>query len=105
MAVFTNIISAADAFALKERFVLHFTPKCSSWVNMIAIEFSALSRHILNCRTPNKETLIKKLDDAMEYRNKRNEKIIWQFSIQKARNVFNSKYHDVCPENTKNKII
>ncbi len=39
---------ATEAFALAQRFEFHFTPKSASWLNMIEIEFSALSRQCLN---------------------------------------------------------
>ena len=41
-----------EAFALAQRFEFYFTPKSASWLNMIEIEFSALSRQCLNRRIP-----------------------------------------------------
>jgi hypothetical protein len=39
---------AEEAFALAQRFEFYYTPKSASWLNMIEIEFSALSRQCLN---------------------------------------------------------
>ena len=38
-----------EAFALSERFEMHYTPTNASWLNMVEIELSALSRQCL-CR-------------------------------------------------------
>jgi hypothetical protein len=104
-ASFYKYLSAQEAFELKNRFVFHFTPKCSSWLNMIEIEFSALSRHALKGRIPSTEVLKEKLEAAIAYRNERKIKIQWQFSIQKARQTFNAKYNSVCDRNLKIDII
>lgn len=40
------------AFTLSQRFEMHFTPKGASWLNMVEIEFSALSKQCLDRRIP-----------------------------------------------------
>lgn len=45
-------LPAEEVFALSERFEMHFTPKGASWLNMLEIEFSALSRQCLDRRIP-----------------------------------------------------
>jgi hypothetical protein len=37
-------LPAAEAFALAQRFEMHYTPKKGSWLNMAELELSALSR-------------------------------------------------------------
>jgi hypothetical protein len=49
--------SPAEAFALAQRFEFYFTPKSASWLNMIEIEFSALSRQCLQRRIPTQEQM------------------------------------------------
>lgn len=41
---FYEAFSAEEAFALSERFEFYYSPKSASWLNMIEIEFSALSK-------------------------------------------------------------
>ena len=43
-------MDAKDAFSLMSRFDMVFTPQKASWLNIIEIEFSALSRQCLNRR-------------------------------------------------------
>ncbi|MGH1339881.1 MAG: IS630 family transposase, partial [Aureispira sp.] len=47
---FYEHMTAEQASALAQRFEFVFTPKSASWLNMIEIEFSALSRQCLNRR-------------------------------------------------------
>ncbi len=81
-----------EAFSLSQRFEFHFTPKSASWLNMIEIEFSALSRQCLNRRIPNQQKLEREVLTLVQEREDRGIKINWQFSIQKARTVFDSHY-------------
>jgi hypothetical protein len=55
-AFYENLLADA-ALALAERFEFYYTPKSASWLNMIEIEFSALSRQCLNRRIPTIEKL------------------------------------------------
>jgi hypothetical protein len=54
---FYERFSAQEAFELSQRFEFHYTPKSASWLNMIEIEFSALSKQCLNRRIATKEEL------------------------------------------------
>jgi hypothetical protein len=47
-ASFYDQLPADEAKALAERFEFHYTPKSASWLNMIEIEFSALSKQCLS---------------------------------------------------------
>ena len=90
---------AAEAFALSQRFEFHFTPKSGSWLNMIEIEFSALSRQCLNRRIPSAEQLEREVLALIQEREDKGIKINWQFSNQKARSTFQRQYSDLS-ENT-----
>jgi len=46
-----------EAQALANRFEFHFTPKSASWLNMIEIEFSTLTRLCLDRRIPSQDLL------------------------------------------------
>ena len=81
-----------EAFALSQRFAFHFTPKSASWLNMIEIEFSALSRQCLHRRIPTLDILQREVLALVQEREDKAIKINWQFSIQKARDTFDSHY-------------
>lgn len=96
---FYKHLPAKEARMLVERFEFHYTPKASSWLNMIEIEFSAISRIALNRRISTKEDLKNTIDAIVKKRNLDAVKIKWQFTVNDARNVFKSKYNLVCTQN------
>src|SRR4051794_12722713 len=64
---FYDHLPADQARALAERFEFHYMPKGASWLYMIEIEFSALSRQCLNRRRiPDKEILEQQLNAIVE---------------------------------------
>jgi len=102
---FYDQLPADHARALAARFEFHYTPKGASWLNMIEIEFSALSRQCLSRRIATKEILEQQLKAIVEERNNKCIKINWQFSIQSARTKLNNKYAKVNAANLKFKLI
>lgn len=92
---------ADEAFALAQRFAFHYTPKSASWLNMIEIEFSALSKQCLNRRIPTIERLKEEVLAIVKDREKKAIKINWQFSIKSAREKLNRKYSQVNDANSK----
>jgi hypothetical protein len=84
-----------EAFALAQRFEFHFTPKSASWLNMIEIEFSALSRQCLNRRIPTMEIMEREVLALVQEREDKAITINWQFSIHKARATFQNRYADL----------
>jgi transposase len=100
-SAFYENLPADEARALAERFEFHFTPKSASWLNMIEIEFSALSRQCLNRRIPTIEELTREILALVAERDAKRIKIDWQFSIQSARNKLNRHYVDVNAANEK----
>lgn len=100
-SAFYENLPADEARALAERFEFHFTPKSASWLNMIEIEFSALSRQCLNRRIPTIEELTREILALVVERDRKRIKIDWQFSVQSARNKLNRHYADVNVANEK----
>jgi hypothetical protein len=100
-SAFYENMPADEALSLVERFEFYFTPKSASWLNMIEIEFSALSRLCLNRRIPTLVQLEREILALVEVRNSANIKINWQFSIQSARSKLNSHYSAVQVDNKK----
>jgi len=84
-----------DAFALAERFAMHFTPKGASWLNMIELEFSALSRQCLDRRIPNEQQLEHEVLAWVRDRNAKRATVSWQFSIDTARNTL-ARHYQIC---------
>lgn len=98
-SAFYESLPADEALALANRFVFHYTPKSASWLNMIEIEFSALSRICLDRRIP---TLLKLEQEVMAIINERHQKRIkihWQFSLDAARGKLNRHYRKANPLN------
>ena len=100
-ASFYDQLPADQAKALADRFEFHYTPKGASWLNMIEIEFSALSKQCLSRRIPAKDSLEQELKAIIKERNDKGIKINWQFSIQNARTKLNNKYAAVNTDNLK----
>jgi hypothetical protein len=101
ISAFYENLPADEAFALAERFEFYFTPKSASWLNMIEIEFSAISRQCLSRRIPTIAKLEQEILALVAERNSGKIKIDWQFSIQSARTKLNSHYTAVQNDNEK----
>jgi DDE superfamily endonuclease len=96
---FYETFSAEEAFSLSQRFEFYYTPKSASWLNMIEIEFSALSKQCLSRRIATKEELTKEVLTIVKEREEKAIKIEWQFSIESARGKLNRHYREVNAEN------
>jgi len=100
-SAFYENLPADEARALAERFEFYFTPKSASWLNMIEIEFSALTRLCLNRRISTIEQLEREVLAIVADRKAKQIPINWQFSLQSARTKLNSHYVKVQPDNLK----
>lgn len=101
ISAFYENLPADEAFALAERFEFYFTPKSASWLNMIEIEFSALTRLCLDRRIPTMAQLEREVLTLISERGSKKIKINWQFSIQSARTKLNSHYVALHDDNEK----
>ena len=89
---FYAALKADAAFALAQRFEMHYTPPKASWLNMVEIELSALSKQCLDRRIGDMETLTR---EAMAWATERDAKqatVQWQFTKNKARSKFERFY-------------
>lgn len=98
---FYEVFEAEEAFRLSQKFEFIYTPKSASWLNMIEIEFSAISRLCLNRRIPSKEILEKEVLAIVKERSEKQIKINWQFSMETAREKLNRHYKGVNSVNDK----
>jgi hypothetical protein len=98
---FYETFSAEEAFSLSQRFEFFYTPKSGSWLNLIEIEFSALSKQCLNRRIATREMLTQEILTIVKEREEKAIKIDWQFSIKSARKKLNRHYQQVNTDNAK----
>jgi hypothetical protein len=88
-----------EAFALAQRFEMHYTPKKGSWLNMAELELSALSRICLSRRISSIEELDGQVQTLVKERNALAIKVEWQFSISQARQKLSRYYEKVKSKN------
>lgn len=81
-----------EAFALAQRFEMHYTPPKASWLNMVEIELSILSKQCLDRRIGDIETLKREVLAWAEERNAKRATVHWQFTKNKARDKFKRFY-------------
>jgi len=80
------------AFALKQTFEVHYTPKKASWLNMAEIELSVLAKQCLDRRIPAFEQLTAEVLAWVCQRNEKPTPIRWQFTPEMARLKFKRFY-------------
>lgn len=74
-----------EAKRILDKLEFHYTPKHGSWLNMAEIELSVLTRQCLDCRIPDKETLIQEIAAWEEVRNREAHTVDWRFTTNDAR--------------------
>ena len=96
---FYEHLPPAEAFALAQRFEMHYTPKKGSWLNMAELELSAISRICLSRRIASIEELDDQIQELVKERNELQVKVEWQFSIAQAREKLSRHYENVKSKN------
>ncbi len=99
VSAFYETFDAQQAARLADRFHFVHTPKGASWLNMIEIEFSALSRQCLNRRISSIGALSKEVIAYFKERTEKGIKIVWEFSRETARQKLNRRYSQVNIQN------
>ena len=97
---FYETFPAEEAKRLSDKFEFIYTPPKASWLNMIEIEFSAISRLCLDRRIASQEKLEKEVLALVTKRTEKAVKINWQFSIETARTKLKRHYEKVNVENS-----
>lgn len=92
---FYEHLEPAEAFALAQRFEMHYTPKKGSWLNIAELELSALSRICLSRRIASIEELDREVQAIVKERNELKIKVEWQFSVAQAREKLSRHYEKV----------
>ena len=96
---FYENLPPSEAFALAQRFEMHYTPKKGSWLNMAELELSAIARICLSRRISSTEELDHEIQALVKERNDLKVKVKWQFSITKAREKLSRHYEKVKSKN------
>ena len=74
-----------EAKRILDRLEFHYTPKHGSWLNMVEIEFSVLSRQCLNRRISDIETMKQEVAAWTKERNQKQATVKWCFKCEDAR--------------------
>jgi hypothetical protein len=91
---FYENMEPSAAFDLMNRFEMIYTPKKASWLNVIEMEFAALSKQCLDRRIGDIETLRSEVVTWTKKRVKDKVKINWQFTKELARDKFARLYDE-----------
>lgn len=89
---FYKAFSPKEAFGLAKKFEYHYTPKKGSWLNMVEIEISALSKQCLDRRIGDIKTLDKEVGAWERERNRIKATVQWEFTKEKAREKLHRHY-------------
>lgn len=84
-AAFYELFDPAEAKCLLDRLEFHNTPKHASWLNMVEIEFSVLTRQCLRQRISSLQHLQTEVATGAHERNKRCRTVDWHFTTVDAR--------------------
>ena len=96
---FYENLPPAEAFALAQKFEMHYTPKKGSWLNIAELELSALARICLSRRIDSIKELDRQMQAIVKERNEMRIKVEWQFSISQAREKLSRHYEKVKSKN------
>ena len=91
---FYQTFDASTAFGLTQLFDMCYTPKSASWLNMVEIELSVLSRQCLSRRIGQMSELERQVNAWVEARNRKKASVKWQFTLNHARQKFKRFYHN-----------
>ena len=82
---FYEVLPPHEAFALAQRFELHYTPVKGSWLNMAEIELAALAKQCLDQRIPDAVRMRSEVLAWAERRNTQGRTVNWTFAKEDAR--------------------
>lgn len=74
-----------EAWRIREKIEIHYTPKHGSWLNMAEIELAVLSGQCLDKRIGEEETLRLEVAAWEAERNRQQVRVNWRFTTQEAR--------------------
>lgn len=81
-----------EARRILRRLEFHYTPKHASWLNMVEIEISVLSRQCLKRRIPDFRALTREVAAWKRRRDASGARIRWMFNVDDARSKLGASY-------------
>ncbi len=87
-AALYQTFSPQEALRILSKLEFHYTPKHGSWLNMVELEFSVLSRQCLERRIPSITELRQETEAWEQARNQNRATVNWRFSTVDARTRF-----------------
>ena len=90
-----DTFAPAEARRIADRFVIHYTPKHGSWLNIAEIEINVLSRQCLARRIPDRKTLTREVRVWQDQRNADKKPVDWRFTANDARIKLKSLYPSI----------
>lgn len=85
-------LAPEEARRLTRKLEFHYTPKHGSWLNMVEIELSVLSRQCLNRRLPDQAAVEREVAAWETARNAQEATVSWRFTTQQARTKLHRLY-------------
>ena len=92
---FYQILPADQAFAMAQRFDMHYTPIKGSWLNMAEIEFAALAKQCLDRRLPDVAQMRRQVLAWADQRNREGRTVNWTFAATDARTKMKRHYKNI----------
>ena len=92
---FYEVLPPHEAFALAQRFELHYTPVKGSWLNMAEIELAALAKQCLDQRIPDAVRMRSEVLAWAARRNTQGRTVNWTFAKEDARCKLERHYSNV----------
>ena len=96
---FYQHLPAEQALQLANRFEWYYTPKKASWLNMVELELSALTRICLKRRLASMTQLDEQIQHLVKERNLAKATVKWQFAIESARTKLKRHYQKINSNN------
>ena len=93
-SAFYQTFDPSQALDLTQRFEMLYTPKRASWLNMVEIELSLLSKQCLSRRIGRLSELQQQVNAWAEARNRKQDRVNWQFTLNQARQKFKRFYNN-----------
>ncbi len=84
-AALDQTFDPAEARRILDKLQFHYTPKHGSWLNMVELELSVLSRQCLDRRIPTTKELSEEVAAWEASRNQAKATINWRFTNTQAR--------------------
>ena len=92
---FYQVLPADQAFAMAQRFDMHYTPVNGSWLNMAEIELAALVKQCLDRRIPDVSTMRTEVLAWADRRNLKGRTVNWTFAATDARIKMQRHYKNI----------